>query len=57
MFENQTFEEIMERMLERISDEIDKRENSVIWNCIRQLLFAIGMMRSPSIAVPTEELI
>lgn len=34
MFENQTFEEIMERMLERISDEIDKRENSVIWNAL-----------------------
>ncbi|MDN8817488.1 phage portal protein, partial [Staphylococcus aureus] len=34
MFENQTFEEIMERMLERVSDEIDKRENSVIWNAL-----------------------
>ncbi|MGG3035909.1 baseplate J/gp47 family protein [Bacillus licheniformis] len=34
MFEDQTFEEIMERMIERVSDEIDKRENSVIWNAL-----------------------
>ncbi|WP_307893980.1 baseplate J/gp47 family protein [Bacillus swezeyi] len=34
MFENQTFEEIMERMLDRVSADIDKRENSVIWNAL-----------------------
>ncbi|KYG33970.1 phage portal protein [Alkalihalobacillus trypoxylicola] len=33
-FESQTFEAIMERMLERIPDNLDKRENSVIWNAL-----------------------
>ncbi|WP_404407749.1 baseplate J/gp47 family protein [Jeotgalibacillus malaysiensis] len=31
MYEEQTFEMIMERLLEQIPDEIDKREGSVIW--------------------------
>ncbi|MBW3700551.1 baseplate J/gp47 family protein [Bacillus altitudinis] len=34
MFEDQSYEAIMERMLERIPDDIDKRENSVIWNAL-----------------------
>ncbi|WP_321999367.1 baseplate J/gp47 family protein [Bacillus pumilus] len=34
MFEEQSYEAIMERMLERIPDDIDKRENSVIWNAL-----------------------
>ncbi|PAF18618.1 baseplate J/gp47 family protein [Terribacillus saccharophilus] len=34
MFEDQSFELIMERMLERVPADIDKREGSVIWNAL-----------------------
>lgn len=34
MFEDQTFEEIMERMLNSISADIDTREGSVIYNAL-----------------------
>lgn len=34
MFEEQTYEALMERMLDRLPDDIDKRENSVIWNAL-----------------------
>ncbi|MEC3797009.1 baseplate J/gp47 family protein [Bacillus velezensis] len=34
MFEDQTFEEIMDRMLSRISADIDTREGSVIYNAL-----------------------
>lgn len=34
MFENQTFEEIMERMLNSISADIDTREGGVIYNAL-----------------------
>ncbi|MED2945132.1 baseplate J/gp47 family protein [Bacillus swezeyi] len=34
MFEDQTFDEIIERMLDRVPTDIDKRENSVIWNAL-----------------------
>lgn len=32
MFENQTYESILQRMLDRVSDSLDKREGSVIWD-------------------------
>lgn len=32
MFENQTYEGILQRMLDRVSDSLDKREGSVIWD-------------------------
>lgn len=32
MFEQQTFEAIVERMLNRISNDVDKREGSIIWD-------------------------
>ena len=32
MFENQTYETILARMLARVSDKYDKREGSVIWD-------------------------
>ncbi len=32
MYENVTYESILERMLERVSDKFDKREGSVIWD-------------------------
>ncbi|MGE6626506.1 baseplate J/gp47 family protein [Bacillus pumilus] len=34
MFEEQTYEALMERMIDRLPDDIDKRENSVIWNAL-----------------------
>ena len=34
MYENVTFELIMERMLERVSSSMDKREGSVIWDAL-----------------------
>ncbi|WP_243854917.1 baseplate J/gp47 family protein [Halalkalibacterium halodurans] len=34
LLQSQTFEEIMERMLDRVPADIDKRENSVIWNAL-----------------------
>ena len=34
MFETQTYEVIMERMLARVPDTLDKREGSVIWDAI-----------------------
>lgn len=34
MFEDQTFEDIMERMLNSISADIDTREGSVIYNAL-----------------------
>lgn len=34
MYENQTFEAIMERMLERVPDEMDRREGSVIYDAL-----------------------
>lgn len=32
MFENQTYEVILQRMLDRVSESLDKREGSVIWD-------------------------
>ena len=34
MFENQTYKAIMQRMLERVPDSMDKREGSVIWDAL-----------------------
>ncbi|TPE70808.1 baseplate J/gp47 family protein [Halalkalibacterium halodurans] len=34
LLQSQTFEEIMERMLDRVPADVDKRENSVIWNAL-----------------------
>lgn len=32
MFENETYEVILQRMLDRVSDKLDKREGSLIWD-------------------------
>lgn len=32
MYEDQTYETILKRMLARVSDKFDKREGSVIWD-------------------------
>ncbi|MEC1716596.1 baseplate J/gp47 family protein [Schinkia azotoformans] len=34
MFENVTFESILQRILDRVPNEIDKREGSMIWNAL-----------------------
>lgn len=34
MFEDQTFEVIMERLLNRVPDHLDKREGSIIWDAL-----------------------
>ncbi len=34
MFENNTFEAIMERMLAKVDDNLDKREGSVLWDSL-----------------------
>lgn len=34
MFEAQTYEAIMQRMLDRVPDDIDKREGSIIWDAL-----------------------
>jgi uncharacterized phage protein gp47/JayE len=34
MFEAQTYDVIMQRMLDRVSDDIDKREGSIIWDAL-----------------------
>lgn len=34
MFESMTYDAIMERMLDRIPDDLDKREGSVIWDAL-----------------------
>lgn len=34
MFEDQTFEMIMERMLDRVPSNLDKREGSIIWDAL-----------------------
>jgi|SRR5690625_2030889 len=34
MYEDQTFDAIMERMLERVPNSVDKREGSIMWNAL-----------------------
>lgn len=34
MFENETFERVMQRCLERVSNEVDKREGSIIYDAL-----------------------
>ena len=37
MYENQTFNTIMQRMLNNVSDDIDKREGSIIYTALAPL--------------------
>ena len=32
MYENETYDVILQRMLDRVSDKLDKRESSLIWD-------------------------
>lgn len=42
MYEDQTYEEILNRSLERVSTDVDKREGSVIMNAIAPVAFEIS---------------
>ncbi|KFZ41866.1 baseplate J protein [Anoxybacillus flavithermus] len=44
MFENQTFETILQRMLDRISDDIDKREGSIIYDALAPAAIELAKM-------------
>lgn len=38
-----TFEEIMERLLERVPDTFDKREGSVIWDALSPAAYELSL--------------
>lgn len=44
MYEEITFEVIMERMLNRIPDKFDKREGSIIWNALTPAAIELQLM-------------
>lgn len=44
MYEEITFEVIMERMLNRIPDKFDKREGSIIWNALAPAAIELQLM-------------
>lgn len=44
MYENQTFEFILERMLERVPDSLDKREGSIIYDALAPAAIELAQM-------------
>lgn len=44
MYENVTYELIMNRMLDRVSDQVDKREGSVIWDALAPAAVELELM-------------
>ena len=44
MFEENDFDMLMERMLENVSDELDKREGSVIYDAIAPAALELANM-------------
>lgn len=46
MFDENTFENVLERNLDRISDEFDKREGSVIYDAIAPMAIEISLLYS-----------
>lgn len=44
MYENVTYELIMNRMLDRVSDQVDKREGSVIWDALAPAAVELQLM-------------
>lgn len=44
MFESETYENIMQRMLERVSDNVDKREGSIIYDALAPAAVELAMM-------------
>lgn len=46
IFDENTFENVLERNLDRISDEFDKREGSVIYDAIAPIAIEISLLYS-----------
>lgn len=46
MFEDQTYEKILERNLDRIPNEFDKREGSVIFDAIAPMALEVSILYS-----------
>lgn len=44
MYEDQTFETILERMLERVPDDLDKREGSIIYDALAPAALELAQM-------------
>jgi len=44
VYENQTYENILERMLDRVPDDVDKREGSVIYNACAPAAWELAAM-------------
>lgn len=44
MYENVTYEDILERMLDRVSDDVDKREGSVIYDALAPAAVELQIM-------------
>jgi len=44
MYENVTFESILQRMLDRVSDQLDKRESSPIYNALAPVAVELQLM-------------
>lgn len=44
MYEDQTFENILERMLDRVPDDLDKREGSIIYNALAPAAWELAEM-------------
>lgn len=42
MYEEQTFEAIIKRMLDRVSGDVDKREGSVIYDALAPIAFSLA---------------
>lgn len=44
MYENVTYESIMDRMLDRVSNQVDKREGSIIWDALAPAAVELQLM-------------
>lgn len=44
MYEKKTYENIMEEMLKRVRNDVDKREGSVIWDAIAAVAYSLAEM-------------
>ena len=44
MYEEVTYEEILERMLERVPDDMDKREGSLIYDALAPAAIELQIM-------------
>ena len=47
MYENQTFDTIIQRMLNNVDDDIDKREGSVIYTALAPISLSTFARESP----------